>query len=215
MKFYSQYKQDQFIFEMFFQKNFNIRNPKGWTTFSDMVKGYPEYSSKKLIKYDGYFVDIGAHDGVSFSNSKFFEELGWKGVCVEPNSQIFNKLENNRNSSTQCIMKAISNKKSTENFTSIQHIDNKNDTINMLNGLTDKFNIKAKEDIDKLKNNSNYKVSELELETDLFTNLIPHKEIDYLSVDTEGNELEILKTINFDEYNGLAKISSLSNELIN
>jgi len=202
MKYYSQYKQDQFIFEMFFQKNFNIRNPKGWSTFSDITKGNPEFSLINLIKYDGYFVDIGAHDGVSFSNSKFFEELGWKGVCIEPNPQTFNELENNRNSSTQCIMKAISNKKSTENFTSIQNVDNKNkDGINMLSGLTDKFDIKAKENINKLKNDPNYKVSEIKLETDLFSNLNPHKEIDYLSVDTEGNELEILKSINFDEYN--------------
>ena len=186
---------------MFFSNVVKIHNPKGWSTFSDIAKGSPEYSSLNVFKYDGYFVDIGAHDGVSFSNSKFFEELGWKGICVEPNSLIFNKLENNRNSSTQCIMKAISDKKSTENFTSIQHIDNKNDTTDMLSGLTDTFNVKAREDIDELKNNSNYKVSEVKLETDLFNNLIPYKEIDYLSVDTEGNELKILKSINFDEYN--------------
>ena len=201
MKYYSQYRQDKFIFNMFFSNAIKVHNPKGWSSFSDITKGSPEFSSINLFKYDGYFVDIGAHDGVSFSNSKFFEELGWKGVCVEPNSQIFNKLENNRNSSTQCIMKAISNKKSTESFTSIQHIDNKNDITDMLSGLTDTFNIKAREDIDKLKNDSNYKVSEIKLETDLFSSLIPHKEIDYLSIDTEGNELEILKTINFDEYN--------------
>lgn len=201
MKYYSQYRQDKFIFNTFFSNKVKIYNPKEWSTFSDIAKGSPEYSSKNLIKYNGYFVDIGAHDGISFSNSKFFEELGWKGVCVEPNPQIFNELENNRNSSTQCIMKAISSKKSTENFTSIQHINNKNDQVNMLNGLTDKFNTRAREDINKLKNNSNYKISEIKLETDLFSNLIPHKEIDYLSIDTEGNELEILKTINFDEYN--------------
>src|SRR5262249_56743026 len=33
----------------------------------------------------GYFVDIGAYDGVTFSNSLFFERhLGWQGVCIEP-----------------------------------------------------------------------------------------------------------------------------------
>lgn len=33
---------------------------------------------------DGYFVDIGAGDGIRYSNSKALEDLGWKGVAVEP-----------------------------------------------------------------------------------------------------------------------------------
>ena len=53
MNYYSQFEQDKFVYENFFQG-----------------------------KTDGYFVDIGAHDGTTFSNSRFFEELGWTGVCV-------------------------------------------------------------------------------------------------------------------------------------
>ena len=33
----------------------------------------------------GVFVDVGAHDGVSFNNTVYFEHsLGWQGLCVEP-----------------------------------------------------------------------------------------------------------------------------------
>ena len=36
-------------------------------------------------KRDGFFVELGASDGVFMSNSLFFErELGWKGICIEP-----------------------------------------------------------------------------------------------------------------------------------
>ena len=66
MRYYSQYRQDKFIFNMFFSNVVKIHNPKGWSTFSDIAKGSPEYSSLNVFKYDGYFVDIGAHDGVSF-----------------------------------------------------------------------------------------------------------------------------------------------------
>lgn len=46
---------------------------------------------------DGVFVDIGAADGVSFSNSYFFEkERGWRGLCIEPNREDFARLERNR-----------------------------------------------------------------------------------------------------------------------
>ncbi len=32
----------------------------------------------------GFFLDVGAHDGVALSNTKSFEEAGWTGICVEP-----------------------------------------------------------------------------------------------------------------------------------
>lgn len=34
-------------------------------------------------KRSGFFVDVGAYDGVGFSNSYFFEAIGWTGVLVE------------------------------------------------------------------------------------------------------------------------------------
>jgi FkbM family methyltransferase len=33
---------------------------------------------------DGYFVDVGAADGVIFSNTKALEDLGWTGVAIDP-----------------------------------------------------------------------------------------------------------------------------------
>jgi hypothetical protein len=45
----------------------------------------------------GTFVDIGANDGVTISNSHALEEsLGWQGVCVEPHPGAFAKLVKNR-----------------------------------------------------------------------------------------------------------------------
>ena len=68
-KYFSQYKQDKFLSERIFQ---NKRN--------------------------GYYVDVGAHDGISLSNTYFFEkELGWNGVCIESNSLVYQKLIQNRN----------------------------------------------------------------------------------------------------------------------
>jgi len=49
--------------------------------------------------YGGYFVDIGAHDGITNSNSYIFEKyFGWSGICVEPNPNLrsYQTLINNR-----------------------------------------------------------------------------------------------------------------------
>lgn len=46
---------------------------------------------------DGTYVDVGAHDGVTASNTKFFNEsMGWKGLCIEPRAELFEKLRENR-----------------------------------------------------------------------------------------------------------------------
>lgn len=46
---------------------------------------------------DGVFVDVGAHDGVTLSNTLVFErERGWTGLCIEPNPTIFQGLANTR-----------------------------------------------------------------------------------------------------------------------
>jgi FkbM family methyltransferase len=45
----------------------------------------------------GTFVEIGANDGLHMSNSWFFERhLGWRGMCVEANPQVFRRLQQNR-----------------------------------------------------------------------------------------------------------------------
>src|SRR3972149_7086762 len=68
-KYYSQYQQDKWLYENIFKNNTN-----------------------------GFFVDIGASDGIKFSNTYFFEKmLGWNGVCVEPLPDIYKRLIKNRN----------------------------------------------------------------------------------------------------------------------
>ena len=53
------------------------------------------YNNKK----DGFFVEVGAFDGIQTSNTYFFEKtLGWGGVCIEANPEIFKRLSQNRRS---------------------------------------------------------------------------------------------------------------------
>jgi hypothetical protein len=41
----------------------------------------------------GTFVDLGCYDGVTYSNTWYFErKLGWSGVCVEPNPTVFPRI---------------------------------------------------------------------------------------------------------------------------
>ena len=63
--------------------------------------GQDEYYINNIInnKKNGIFLDIGAHDGITLSNTYYLESiLGWKGICVEPNPEIFQKCKKNRKS---------------------------------------------------------------------------------------------------------------------
>lgn len=55
---------------------------------------------------DGFFVDVGALDGVKFSNTYLFEQKGWRGICVEPHPLFFKQLVKNRPESV-CLQVAV------------------------------------------------------------------------------------------------------------
>jgi FkbM family methyltransferase len=55
-------------------------------------------------KNEGFFVDIGANDGITFSNTYALEKKGWQGLCVEPHPDVFELLRRNR--SCECICAA-------------------------------------------------------------------------------------------------------------
>jgi len=163
MNYYSQFKQDQVINEHIFKN-----------------------------KPNGFFVDIGAHDGITFSNSKFYEELGWDGICIEPNPDVFPTLQSNRN--VTCIMKAIADKPGKAEFFQIT------EGPDMLSGLADEFTQNAIARIHDELTNYPDKFKYIEVECDTFSNIVPNTTIDFLSIDTEGNELKILQSIDFDKY---------------
>lgn len=50
-------------------------------------------------KKNGYFIDLGAYDGIQTSNTYYMEKyLGWEGICVEANPIVYQSLIKNRNS---------------------------------------------------------------------------------------------------------------------
>lgn len=158
---------------------------------------YLDHLFKK--KSNGVFIDIGAHDGVTFSNSLFFEKKrNWKGICVEPIPEIFKKLDEARN----CIKinGCISDKKGIEKFLRIkgEFVDTE-----MLSGLVDNYDPRHLERIDR--EIKQYGGSKEEIDVKCFNIndlLAEHKlnHVDFFTIDTEGNEMSILKTIDFEGF---------------
>lgn len=144
------------------------------------------YNGKK----NGFFVDIGAADGVFLSNTYLLEKkYDWKGICVDPVPSNYEKLKASRPNSIISAFAVHDKSDLILNF----DIDDENGT-SVLSGLSSFI-------IDKFKNikKTTMTVKTISL-NDLLEKYNAPEFIDYLSIDTEGNEFEILKAVNFNKY---------------
>lgn len=143
-------------------------------------------------KRKGFFVEFGATDGVLLSNSFLLEkEFGWHGICAEPNPNFFKRLKLNRQCqvSDACIA-GVSGE--TVNFVLADEFGGIQDFVDA--GVHHE-KVKAYEEQSQA----------LVLETiSLHDFLVKHnapKDIDYISIDTEGSEFSILDKFPFDKWN--------------
>lgn len=134
-------------------------------------------------KRNGFFVELGACDGLYYSNTLHFErEKGWNGICIEPNDDYYSQLVKNRKCFTSnslagsyageivefsmCLAASGVLDENVGPFTNRNHIVNK--TTTTLASILKEYNAPAI--------------------------------IDYLSLDVEGQEYNILKTFPFNTY---------------
>ena len=156
-------------------------------------------------KENGVFLDIGAHDGQSCSNTLFFEQFrNWTGICIEPGPEEFERLKNFRKSI--CVNACVSNYDGESDFTYISGYSN------MLSGLSESYDDRH---IGRIRGEiQNYggeqriiKMPVFKLQTILDRYNILN--IDFCSIDTEGSEFNIVKSIDFNKTK--IKIFSIEN----
>lgn len=63
----------------------------------------------------GFFVEAGAYDGVTYSNTYLLEKRGWDGMCIEPNPRSYERCCMNRTAT--CLQAALVEYKSQRTTT--------------------------------------------------------------------------------------------------
>ncbi len=94
-----------FFILVFFSSAYGFDYPKRFQGYYSQ-HGQDKYLVEEVFNYkeNGFFLEIGAHDGISFSNTYCLEkDFHWRGICVEPIPELFEKLKNNR----QCICENV------------------------------------------------------------------------------------------------------------
>lgn len=141
-------------------------------------------------KPNGFFIEIGANDGVLLSNTFLLEKhYGWTGICAEPIPSSYKKLVINRENSKCCDSAVYSE----SGLVLVFDISKVND---LLSGISVDIDC-HKKTVDS--NKTSIHVNTISL-LDLLKKYDAPKFIEYMSIDTEGSEYEILKTFNFNEY---------------
>jgi FkbM family methyltransferase len=155
------------------------------------------------FKENGFFVEIGAQDGVSGSNTYMLEkDFAWRGIVVEPSRTYETILQKNRkckveNSAIWSVTGA------TLQFADLGY-----------SGLSSLKRIMGNGIHGKTRSGSDFQ--EYEVRTlSLFDLLQKHdapKIIDYISIDTEGSEYEIIENFDFGSYD--VKVLTIHKQLI-
>ena len=149
---------------------------------------------------NGVFVDIGAHDGISFSNTYFLEQhLGWTGIAIEPMPAVFERLDKNR--SCIKINGCISAKEGKARFRQISGYSE------MLSGLVEQYDPRHNERIDKEIVHHGGVIEEIEVVCYRLQPLLEEhglQNVHYMNIDVEGAEYEILRSIDFSAVNIMA-----------
>jgi FkbM family methyltransferase len=143
-------------------------------------------------KRAGYFVEFGACDGVSISNTLLLERsFGWKGILAEPNPFWHNALARNRSAEVdhRCVYSCSGETLAMQCVTSEPELS-RIDRI-VPNDVHEKEGHRLESKVVSVPT-----VSLLDL---LDSHSAPFR-IDYMSVDTEGSELEILQAFDFTRY---------------
>ena len=157
-------------------------------------------------KSNGVFVEVGALDGFGASNTWFFEmERNWSGLLIEPNPVEFNKRNQHPRPNSIFENCAISDVEMDINFLSIEG------PCNVLSGIMEFYNSQHLERIDReLEMYSNHpeghelysRKEQIPMKAVRLESLFSKHnitKIDFISIDVEGAELQVLNSINFDK----------------
>ena len=179
-----------------------------------------DYLKKKGIE-QGTVLDIGANDGTTFSNSLYFIESGWSAYLFEPSRQAFDKLrklhENNPN--VKLFNSGVSAVSEIKILYDCGSLINENDLS--LVATT------QKNDKEKWQHRVNYFETEaffIKWQDFLNGAQLENQTFDFITIDAEGEDWEILKQINLlthdcsvlcVEWNGLPTNEKLFTEYAN
>ena len=173
-------------------KNFIYKKYNLYSSFSQAKEDVIlKYLFRKYIyqSYEGFYVDIGAFDPTKGSNTKIFYDYGWSGINIDANPSSIQKFNKYRTRDTN-INIGISESASIKPF----YFFGRNDGIN---SFSESFINKngQKNNVKKILKIETKKLSSI---LDLY--LPSSKVIDFMDIDAEGLDFEVIKSNDWEKF---------------
>lgn len=150
-------------------------------------------------KRGGYFLELGAADGFSESNTYVLEKrYGWTGICVEPNPTLYHALVNKYHRSCVCAPYAVDAQRGSVEFVL------SGQTSGIISSDADNSPDKRPGLIEAARAEHRVCTVEALPLAELLDLYGAPSVIDYFSFDVEGLETRILRGFPFDRYTFLA-----------
>lgn len=144
-------------------------------------------------KRDGVFVEVGGYDGITGSNCLFFELMrGWKGLLIEPSPTFFKQAAAFRRAT--CLQVAVAGAEGEAEFMDVQ------EGFSQMSGLTASYDPKLREAVEA---DPRHKGALIRVKTQPLARILGQhflSEVDYISLDVEGGEMDVLAAFPFDRH---------------
>jgi FkbM family methyltransferase len=152
---------------------------------------------------DGFYVELGAADGIGFSNTLYFElHKGWRGILVEPSPNNFLQCLANRSGRNHIFCNACTSFAYPHKFVEMVYAHYMSAAIGLESDVSNP-ELHAQSGARYLATNTErifkYGAIARPLNQLLIEANAP-KLIDFLSLDVEGAEIEVLKGIDHNNY---------------
>jgi len=151
------------------------------------------------FKKKGFYIEVGAFDGIYLSNSYSFAQHGWQGICIEPSPEYYNLCVKNRPQATNlnfaCVENNLTDKVlfNTEESGLLSSVNNTQEYHADLKSRYTKNNL-------HFNGPKKIQVPAATLDSLLHKHAQEKIPIDFLSIDVEGYEEQVLKGFNIRKY---------------
>lgn len=171
------------------------------------MKDYSQSGEQKIILdyfegFRGTFLDVGANDGVTLSNTWALVVSGWSGVAVEPSPTAFNRLADNYINSGTLIMSGESLCPVNAAITTADGpIDLYDSGTHLKKGDVALLSTTVPKEMDRWKNSGEVftKTTVRGITFETLMKEMGQSRFDFISIDAEGMDWQILQQINLTE----------------
>lgn len=139
----------------------------------------------------GRYIEVGAHDGIAFSNTYRLEQAGWEGICIEAHPELAERLASNRPGAAIVLAACVGTQRGSVTF----HME----PSGLLSGLAPlderEIHRRYRRRGDDFSGLTAVEVPTTTLDQVLEVRGLQPADIDVMTIDVEGTEVDVLRGI--------------------